>query len=421
MAELDVPETVEIPAHVPSSLVYDYNYFREPEFHSGTPQLALLDRFRGGAPDIFFTPRNAGHWVVTRAADAREMLSHPENYSSDPMYNSFVHSEPRAAPLSYDPPDSLLYRGVLNPYFGPVGIRDREAEIRAVATALIDQHLAQGACEFMTDIAKRYPVAIFLKMVNAPMGDRERLIEIADRAIRDPDWNARQAALFDLQDYVDVLIAERRKNPAPDMLSHIVHAKFQGRAMTEEEIQGMTVLVFLGGLDTVVASLSYVMSYLARHPAQYKRLVEDPGLVRNTVDELMRVHGVSCFERGLTHDLDYAGLRFKKYDRVLFQAQLFGLDDKEVEDPTIVDFDRKPIQPLVFGYGAHRCIGANLARAEFRAFLEEWVKRVPAFSLKPDTVLASEGGIVWALNELPLVWRPRASNILSDRQASQAV
>ncbi len=269
---------------------------------------------------------------------------------------------------------------------------------------MIDEVLPRGRCEFVAEVAQRFPVELFMRMANAPLDHSERLVAMVDRFTRSLEIEERMAGLQELGDYLQVMIAERENTPGDDLVSLVVHGQVDGRALTHDEKRGMVTLLFLAGLDTVAAMLSFIMAYLGQNPAQYRRLVDDPPLLGNAIEELMRVHGVANAERGVTQDMVYHGVAFKAGDRLVFPAQVYGLDDQVVEDPFRVDFDRSVVSHLVFGSGPHRCAGSHLARLEMRVFIEEWVKRIPAFSVDAAGDLPTRGGIVWSPVTVPLVW-----------------
>jgi cytochrome P450 len=274
---------------------------------------------------------------------------------------------------------------------------------------------ARGHCEFVREIAQQFPVQLFMRMANAPMDDREMLVGKVDRFTRAPDIQQRLAALGELGDYLKGLITEREQTPGDDLVSLAIHGTVHGRALTDDEKQGMVNLLFLGGLDTVAAMLSFIMAYLGQHPQQYQRLVDDPALIGNAIEELMRVHGVAGMERGVTSDMEYAGVQFKARDRLVFMPHVYGLDEQMVDDPSRVDFDRPVSSHLVFGSGPHRCVGSHLARLEMKVFIEEWVRRIPAFSVDAPGDLPTRGGLVWSPVAVPLVW-PRTVSVDTPQQ-----
>ena len=391
--------TLTIPEHIPDSLVFDVDRLQVRR----SPHRSLIALYKD-APRIFFTPRNGGHWIVTRSDDALDMLRQPDNFSSDPKYSQALAREPRTNPNRYDPPEHTEFRKIVNPVFAPRAVQEKAGEIRELAHSLIEAVRANGGCEFVTSIARHFSVDIFLNLADGKTSDKEVLLDMVQGYTQAHDVAAQHKALRALGEYLSNFVAEREKNPGTDLTSLIVKGQVNGRPLTADEKVGMATLMFLGGLDTVVAMLSFIMDYLGRNPQQYRRIVDDPSLIPNAVEELMRVHGVAGMERAVTHDLEYRGIRFRAGDHIVFQPQIYGLDDEKIEDPFRVDFDRATCPHLVFGAGPHRCIGSHLARLEIRIFLEEWVKAIPRFAVTDQQELETAGGGVWAPAAVNLAW-----------------
>ena len=392
-----------VPAHIPKSLVYDFDHFTAPELQK-EPHRAVSQKLHREAPDVFYTPRGGGYWIVTRAEVAVDMLRQVEIFSSGPEHNHFKAFNPPMLPVQADPPNHTDYRRILNPKFAPNAIQKLESYIRELARTIIDDVYAKGECNFIEEVAERFPVTIFLKIAGAPLSDRARLVSIAVKYTRSPTFEERQAAITDMANYLREKYKERAAEPRDDLLTEIVQARTPDRELTQTEKEGLGVLLFFGGLDTVKSVLSFVVSYLAQHPDDYKKLVDNPELIKSAMEELMRVSGVSTPERGVTHDVDYRGIPFKKGDRVVFLTQLWGLDDQQIANPLQVDFTREVSQHYAFGAGPHRCIGSHLARMEFRVFLEEWTKTIKSFGVKNNAPVKTAGGVVWTPIELQLTW-----------------
>lgn len=389
-----------VPAHVPPSLVFDFDYFEAPKI-SDTPQTAIARMLHGPAPDIFWTPRNGGHWVVTRHEDALEIWRSHDRFSSDPAYNYEKRMYPRFTPLQYDPPEHTVLRRVINPFFTPGAVERMSARVRALAVELIEAVLPKGECEFVEEIAERYPVTIFLQMADAPLGDRDWMLEQVHTYFRNPSLEARSKARSTLGAYLVKLLEERAQKPGQDLLSLIANASLPDRALTPDEKLGMAAVSFFAGLDTVVAMLSFIMNFLGKNPAHYARLVQQPALIGDVLEELIRASAVTINERGASHDFEFRGINFRTADRIVILTAILGSDARHMENPEKVDFERPISTNLAFGAGPHRCIGSHLARFEMRSFLEEWVARVPAFT-SGDAVTA--GGTVWMPRKLPLKW-----------------
>lgn len=391
-----------IPSHVPADRIVDFDRFSGPELGS-CPHRRVSELFRR-SPDIFYTPHDRGHWVVAKAEVARDMLRQPEKFSSHPRHNPANLRKPRTLPNQSDPPEHTHLRRIVNGFFSPAGVQALESDIRRLAVELITAVQDQGSCEFVTQIAQIFPVVIFLRMAGAPLEDRPKLSAMADRFTRSPDVRDRLAALEDLAAYLQVLIDARERQPADDLVSLVVQGNVEGRPLNADEKIGMVTLLFLGGLDTVAATLSFFMGFLADHPDHCRQLVDDPSLLPQAIEELMRVHGVAGTERGVTEDMHYAGVDFKAGDRLVFPAHVYGLNNDATEDPDRVDFRRPVSTHLVFGAGPHRCLGSHLARLEMRVFLEEWIARIPRFSRSSLGDIPTRGGLVWSPLRVDLQW-----------------
>ncbi len=391
-----------VPPHVPASLVYDFDHFNAPELTS-QPQARVSARLHADAPPIFWSPRQGGYWIVSRAEPAIDMLRQPELFSSLPTYNKAKDFDPPILPIQSDPPLLDEYRRILNPVLAPGSVHRLESMVRDLATEIVGYLAPRGECEFVTEV-EAFPITIFLKLAGAPMADRARLVKIAQKYARSPVFAERAAAVKELAAYLREKLAERRGAPPDNLLARVANAQVNGRPITAVEEEGMATLIFLGGLDTVKSALSFAFAYLAKHPEQYAKLVQNPALIPGAVEELLRVAGTSTPERGASHDFEYRGIQFHQGDRVVFLCQIYGMDPEFVSNPHEIKFDRDVAMHLAFGAGPHRCIGSHLARMEIRLFIEEWIKRIPAFGTRNDEEIRTECGIVWSPAEVNLVW-----------------
>jgi cytochrome P450 len=394
---------LQVPDHVPRHLVFDFDIYTAKELEH-EPHRTMVELLRSRqVPPIFFTPRNGGHWIVAGAVEGLEMLRDIERFSSEPQYNANSR-KPWTLPNQADPPEHTEYRRIINPAFVPRAVAVMEDGLRALSVQMVEELVPRGGCSFVEDVAKKFPVNVFLRMAGAPQGDREMLVDLTEQVVRHPDRAAREAASHAMGAYVMKAYEARRGREGEDLLSMVLQGRFQGRGLNDEELLGMGLLLFLGGLDTVASTLGFVMLFLARHPQHYRQLVDDPALIPGAVEELIRVHSVASVQRGVREDTEYLGISMRRNDKMFFMTQLYGLDERKIDDPLRVDFTR-PVSPhLGFGAGPHRCIGSHLARTEVRIFLEEWTRRIPRMSLAGDGAVRTRGGHVWSPVEVPLRW-----------------
>lgn len=389
------------PDHVPSELVRDFDFYHIPEMKVDV-HLAWK-QVQDHSPAIFWTPHNGGHWVATRADDIERMQIDSEVFS----YNG--HSIPRnvtpSYPLELDPPEHGPVRAILNPLFSPGVIRTLELRVRSTAAELIEGFKDSGRCEFIHDFGRRLPIDLFLGLVNLPLEDRDMLLELTEVRARGREQNKREMAKKSLLAYLETVIRERQEHPGDDVLSSIVNAKIDGKPVEISTMQNLLSVVIFGGLDTVATMMGFFARYLANNPEVRHELAAAPNRIPSVLDELLRRHGIIATGRTVRRDMTYKGVNFRAGDQILVANVLHGLDEQKYPDPLKVDFDRPNSRTnAVFGNGVHRCPGANLGRAEIRIFMEEWLKRIPNFSLDPNDPPVMAAGLVNAILRLPLIW-----------------
>jgi len=403
------------PSHVPPELVRDFSYWGTPGMTptpNGDPH-AIMRRFRD-APRVFYAhasnegvyaPFGNSMWIFTRAADMREALQHPELFSSQrESFASMIGENWVMMPVDVDPPLHTIFRTMLNPLFSPKRIEQMKSGIRERAASLIESFAANGECEFMDAFARPFPVTIFLQFVGLSDERREEFQQWGRDLLHGVDLETKARGCRAIVDYMRELIAERRKAPKDDFITAVLNARVDGRPLTEDEIVGCTFLVFLAGLDTVAATLSFQFLHLARHPEHQAQLRTTPSLIPAAVEEFMRVYGILPMIRVVTRDLEFAGVKMKKGDLINCPPQLANIDRDEVVDPDKIDFTRTDNRHMAFAYGPHRCIGSHLARLELVIAAEEWLKRFPAFRVKEGASPIVHAGSVWGAEELHLAW-----------------
>lgn len=395
----------QIPDHVPAELVYDFDFFCPP---GGGDDIHLAwKRLHGQAPDIFWTPRNGGHWIATRAEDIDVMQLDYKRFS----HANFMlpkHDLPfPPVPLNLDPPEHTPLRQLIAPALSPKAVQALTETARATAIELIEKLAPQGHCEFVGDFAKVLPIVVFLGIVDLPSEDREFLLPLADVIVRSPDPQAKLEANRQIAGYLTKWIQLRTKEPGTDLISKIAHAKVQGQPLTSPEVFGLCSLILVGGLDTVAGMLTFIARHLAENPEHRLELIEHPELMPVAIEEMMRRYALPNTARLITHDFEFKGIHFKKGDMVQLPKTLYNLDERKIDDPLIVNFHRKqPVPNATFGAGPHKCPGGALARNEVQVFLEEWLKRIPDFRIKPGSQIRTMGGMVNGLEALELVWDP---------------
>ncbi len=402
MTSPPISPTVERPAHVPAELVFDFDMYADPRIHDDV-QRAHADVFKD-APDVFYTLRNGGHWVIRRYDQAERMLQDPARFSSREMHIPRLVDHPVLLPLTLDPPHSLPFRVAMMPAFAPKAVRELEPKMRDWAIRLVDQVAETGECDFIADIASLFPVSVFMEIMGMPLDRLREFRELAVAFFRALD----QAAVDHQRGLILCSLAElielRRREPGDDLVSRLLASDIGGRTPDASEMLAMCFLLFIAGMDTVTNMSGFAFRALANNPALQIRLAQDPSAIPNFVEESLRSFGIVGLSRIVMQDCDVLGPAMRAGDMVLIVSSETGRDPSRNADPNQFDIDRKAPAHLTFGTGAHLCIGHILARAEMRVLIEEWLRRIPEFRQAPRTCLPFRFGIVAGLETLPLVW-----------------
>ncbi len=413
---MSTAQTAGKPAHVPKERVVDFDIynFAAP---AGEYQLSLK-RFADTVPPLVWTPHHGGHWLLTRADVIERMLSEFENFSSNhitvPRQPGGV---PKLMPLQIDPPNHKQYQLLIAHAMSPRAVAPLADRARALAIELIEGFKDRGECEFVVDFAQHLPIAIFMQLVDLPASDRPLLTGIAEAMLRCDSPETRGEAAMKLAGYGLQKLHERRVKPGSDLISSLAQARIDGELLDDRTLSGMITLLLLAGLDTVASMLGFFARFLADHPAHRHALIEHPELIPNALEELLRRFPVAVLAREVARDVDIDGVTLKAGDMVVAPTPLAGLDGHKFNDPETVDFHRARPMHATFGGGAHRCLGAMLARAELRVFLEEWLPRIPDFAVKPGAEIHVSARSVATLTSLPLVWAKPASRGAPSRAA----
>lgn len=399
-----------VPDNVPADRIRDIDMYALDGLHEGYHE-AWKKVQQPGTPGLIWTPYTGGHWIATKGAMIKEIYSDPTRFSSEVIFLPKEAGEKYAmVPTRMDPPEHTPYRKVLDKGLNPSQIRMVEDKVRAVAAELIDSFADKGECDFPRDYAKIFPVRVFMAMADLPMSDVPMLSRFAEDMTR-PSGNTPEemAAVLDAANqgffaYVEPIIQQRRGGTGNDIITLMVNSDINGEPMPHDKAVGLIALLLLGGRDTVVNFLSFFMIYLARHPEKVAELNSDPLVLLRGAEEMFRRFPVVSEARMVAKDLEYDGVSLKRGDMILIPTALDGLDPNSNDDPMNLDFSRKQISHSTFGGGPHRCAGLHLARMEAIVTMQEWLKRIPAFSLKPGANPVYQSGIIAAVENVPLIW-----------------
>jgi cytochrome P450 len=392
------------PVHVDPALVRPFDYHTDPAFVADP--FAGFDAARGDR--VFFSLAHGGYWVLTRADDIRAAFQRPEVFSNHD-FSIPTNIFPRTLrPLALDPPEHGKYRQPLAPLFSPPSVARREPELREICGGLVDAFAADGRCELLAALARPFPTTVFVAMLGLPLSEARTFEQWNHTMLHDyDDPDARKAAGAKILGYLDDLVT-RREAEGPDvtddLLSVLLRARVDDRQLDHDELLDYAFMLFIAGLDTVTAMLSFTFQSLGARPDLQQRLVDEPELVPQAVEELLRAHAIVNTARIVTEDVTFAGVEMVKGDKVLLATALASRDEEEFPAATEIVLDRDANRHLAFGAGPHRCLGSHLARLEVRIAIGELLRRIPSFRLVPAEPIVAHGGGVLGIDRLPIEW-----------------
>jgi cytochrome P450 len=407
------PQDPRVPDHVPAALVRDFDHVNG----LAVERDAFAVYREAPAARVFFSPLNGGFWVLTKAEDIRAALQAPELFSSAA---TGIPAQPgrkeKLYPLELDPPEHRPHRQALAPFFAPKAVAAQADAVARVCAELLEPLVARGGCEFNADFAQPFPTTIFTAMLGLPNSESKQFVEWNSVLLhRHDDPPRRAAAGIEINTYLRALIDQRAADRQDDLVSKLLDTTIDGQPVSRETVQNFTFLLFVAGLDTVTAALSFAFRFLAEHPAHRQLLLDDAQLIPGAVEELLRVYSFVNMGRTVVDDIEFAGVQMKSGDRVLTSTTLAALDPDEFDHPLTVDFRRRPNRHLAFGAGPHRCAGSHLAREELRTAISEFHLRIPHYQVVRVEEIRMHGGGSMGMDRLWLQW-PQADTDDTDDQ-----
>src|SRR5262245_10672434 len=398
---------VAVPSHVPPELVRTFDFNFHGPLEDLFPRIdALRDEgervlwLNGGLVGGGYSEGPRGAWLFCDSDDIRQGFQTTDLFSSANMGGGGI---PMMIPISMDPPEHTKYRRLLTPLFAPAVVQTMEDSIRARIVKLVDDIAPNGETEFVSEVAIQFPTRVFTSWIGLPEEETVRFVNLSDVLIHGTDDNERAEASLGAVGVLMELITARMAHPTDDLMSQIVVQEVDGRPLTEDELLSIAFLLFLAGLDTVAAALSFSFWHLAQTPADRAALVNHEIPAAQAVEELLRRHSFVNLGRTVTRDAEFAGVQLKQGDTVMLSTVLASRDPDEYDAATEVQLDRESPRHYAFGAGPHRCVGSHLARLEMRIAFDEWHARIPDYRLGGP--VESYGGGVMGVTTLPLTWK----------------
>ena len=340
-------------------------------------------------------------WVVTRYADVVHVLHHfsadrtptPEHLSTmglsalNPIAQVMVRQM-----LFLDPPDHTRLRALASAAFTPRRVERLRSHIQEIMDGLIDAVVAQGRMDVIADFASPAPAIITAEMLGVPVEDHQQLkewsadfAEMLGNFQHNPERFPRVLrSVEDMCSYFRSAMKEQRLHPREGLVSAMMEAKVDGAALTEEEIIANLIVTMVGGQETTTNLIGNGVLTLLRNPTEMERLRSDSSLIASAVEELLRYESPSQHTARLAPaDVELGGKQIRKRQAIIAVMGAANRDPERFPDPDRLDLSRADNRHLAFGWAAHFCFGAALARMEGQIAFQTLLRRLPNLQLDP--------------------------------------
>lgn len=357
---------------------------------------------------IYHNPQR-GFWAVSRFEDVRAVANDPTRFSSEGTSlggGLLPHIQ------MMDPPRHDALRSLVSVAFTPRRLAEMEERVRTIARELIDAFAEPDHCDILRDFARHLPSRVISEMIGIPPERREAFLGYTEQMIGvTPESAASEAVRAPATSiYAEfaTLLDERRRERREDLMSALLDAEIDGERLSQEELLGFCFVLIVAGNDTTTNLIANGSVMLAHHPEQRRMLAEDPSLLPNAVEEMLRYEPpAQVLPRRTTEDVEIHGVTVPAEQEIKLVWAAANRDEQEFRDPDRFDITREMPRHLALGFGIHFCLGAKLARLEARVGFEELLTRMPEYELESEPRWVPS---IWAraYEEVPVRFEPFA-------------
>jgi len=391
--------------------IFDRAYIKNP--------FPVWDELRGKCP-VAHTERWGGSWMPTRYEDLFDIARDVKHFSSrnvlvahtqpppegSELQENVQHYNVGAPPITSDPPVHTWARRLILPPFSVKSVARWEPETRELCEHLIDGFIANGRADGAADYAQQIPPRVIASMLGIPKDNAETFTTwvrgFLEFGATNPELG--RESMRSIFEYLHERIQERIATPGDDLISYLLAQQVDGQPVPEGHVLGTCFLILVAGIDTTWSSIGSALWHLAQHPEDRAKLINNPGLMVNAVEELLRAYSPVTMAREVASDVEYAVCPMHEGDKLLMNFPAANRDPAVFEHPDQVILDREKNPHIAFGVGIHRCAGSNLARMEMRVAIETMLRRIPDFRLEDPDAVTWAGGQVRGPRSMMLVW-----------------
>ncbi|MDG2029108.1 MAG: cytochrome P450 [Acidimicrobiales bacterium] len=389
-------------------------YYDPYDFEIDTDPYPIWARLREEQP-LYYNERY-DFYAVSRFDDAERVLVDWPTYSSArgtvlELIKANMDIPPGSI-IFEDPPAHDLHRGILSRVFTPKKMEAIEPKVREFCARSLDPLVGSGGFDFVTDLGAEMPMRTIGMLLGIPEQDQVELRDRIDEGLKldegtmpsfdNTDMGADQTSLF--ADYIEW----RSLHPSDDLMTELLLAEFEDvdgeiRTLSHEEVINFVNLLAAAGNETTTRLIGWTGKVLAEHPDQRRDILEDRSLVRPAIEELLRFEPPSPVQaRCVTTDVEIHGQTVPEGSAILSLNASGNRDDRKFPNGDSFDIHRKMDHHLSFGFGAHFCLGAALARLEGRVALDEVLQRFPTWEVDWDNAVQARTSTVRGWDHMPV-------------------
>ncbi|TDV57675.1 cytochrome P450 [Actinophytocola oryzae] len=352
-------------------------------------------------------------WLATRYADVKVVLGDARfsraaaTGRDQPRIRA--HAGPPGNIMSLDPPEHSRLRRLVMSAFTMRRVEALRPRAQEIADGLVDRMIADGSPgELVEGFALPLPITVICELLGVPVEDRREFRVWSDAFLSTTKFTPQEVAdnVGQLREYMTGLIADRRRRTRDDLLSALVIARDQDDRLSEDELLSMAEAILVAGHETTASQIPNFVWVLLRNPAHLAALRENPDLVAKAVEELMRwvplgIGGSTA--RYALEDVELGGVTVRAGEPVVVALNSANRDESVFTEPDSIDFARADAPHVGFGFGAHHCLGAPLARMELQVALRTLVTRLPGLR-EAGEVRWKSGLATRAPEHFPIAW-----------------
>jgi len=317
--------------------------------------------------------------------------------------------------IDFDAPEHVRRRRLVSAGFTPGRVREMEDHVRRICDDVIDRVCELGSCDFVTDIAAPLPLAVIGDMLGVDPADRADLLRWSEDMLRsqgvmtDDAVNGAMRAFAEYTAYMEPVLEDRRRSGAgDDLVGVLVQAEIDGDRLDHDSLLHETLLILVGGDETTRHVLSGGAEALLRHPDQLEQLRRDRSLLPSAIEEMLRwVSPIKNMVRTVTTDTRIGGRLLRSGDEVMLLYPSANRDAEVFDQPDRFDITRRPNPHLAFGFGAHFCLGNQLARLELRVMFDRLLTRLPDLALADSGPFPRrQANFITGIESMPVTFSP---------------